>query len=370
MIYIIKKMYKAYGNFIDNYSELKGISPIYKTYNIVKEYPNNSDVLGSLEAAATIHKEVRKFIQPYLKPGIKLIDIAELIELKTEELTKSINFNKPINKGIGFPVGLSINECAAHYHPSTKCNVILNKNDILKIDFGVEVNSWIIDSAYTVYFDSKYDPLAEAVKDATYTGIKNINVDVNIGDWGAEIQEVMESYEINLNNKIKPIKCITNLGGHNIVQGIIHGGVFLPTINMHNSLKSNNRFKEGVYAVETFGSTGNNYALEVPEYDKCTLYRLNPNYYSQSFTKPISIASNDLLKKINLNFSTLPFTDRYIELYNINNYKSYLKELIQNKLIYSYPPLCINSGDYSAQYEHTIYISDTNKIIFSQSDDY
>ena len=30
----------------------------------------------------------------------------------------------------------------------------------------------IIDSAFTMTFDSKYDPLVEAVKDATYTGIK------------------------------------------------------------------------------------------------------------------------------------------------------------------------------------------------------
>jgi len=372
MIYIIKKMYKAYGNFIDNYSELKGINPIFKTYQQVKNYPNNNDVLGSLEAAATIHKEVRKFIQPYLRPGIKLIDIAELIELKTEELTKSINLNNPINKGIGFPVGLSINECAAHYHPAPNSNVILKKDDIIKIDFGVEVNSWIIDSAFTVYFNSKYDQLAEAVKDATYTGIKNINVDVNIGDWGAKIQEVMESYEIKLNNTIKPIRCINNLGGHNITQGIIHGGIFLPTVDMRNTYvyTPDYRFKEGVYAVETFGSTGDNNAIESPNFDDVTLYRLNPKYNKQLCVDIISSESIDLLKKINLNFITLPFTDRYIKLYNIQNYKQCLKELTKNKIIHSYPPLYINSGDYSAQYEHTIYIGDTKKIIFSQSDDY
>ena len=51
--------------------------------------------------------------------------------------------------------GLSINECAAHWHPSPNDNSILKKDDIIKIDFGTEANGWIIDSAFTVCFDQE-----------------------------------------------------------------------------------------------------------------------------------------------------------------------------------------------------------------------
>ncbi len=369
MIYITKKMYKAFGNFVDNYPELKGVNPFFNTNQIVPTYPSENDVIGSLTAAGQIHKEVRRFLQPYLRPGIKLVDIANIIELKTEELTKQMkNYEaKPVNKGIGFPVGLAINECAAHFHPAPGSTQTLKETDIVKIDFGVEVNRWIIDSAFTVYFDSKYDILAEAVRDATQTGIKLIGIDVSIPEWGAQIQEVMESYEIKLDGKTYPIKAINNLGGHNIVQGIIHGGMFLPSVDMRGYFPSTYRFKEGVYAVETFGSTGINHVTEKSD---STLYRINPNNYNKPNLKKLPAEATSLVKNIYTKFNTLPFTDRYVELFNINGYKSHLENLRKNKIIHSYPPACVNQGAYTAQYEHTIYIGENKKIVFSQSEDY
>lgn len=50
-------------------------------------------------------------------------------------------------------------------------------------------------------FDPTYDKLKEAVKDATYTGIKAAGIDVRICDVGAAIQEVMESYEVEIGGK-------------------------------------------------------------------------------------------------------------------------------------------------------------------------
>ncbi len=362
-------MYKAFGNFVDNYPDLKGVNPFFNQNQIMELYPIENEVISSLSAAGQIHKEVRRFLQPYLRPGIKLVDIANIIELKTEELTKQMkNYeSKPVNKGIGFPVGLAINECAAHFHPAPGSTQTLKESDIVKIDFGVEVNRWIIDSAFTVYFDSKYDILAEAVRDATYTGIKNIGVDVSIPEWGAQIQEVMESYEIKLDGKTYPIKAINNLGGHNIVQGIIHGGMFLPSVDMRGYFPSTYRFKEGVYAVETFGSTGINHVIEKSD---STLYRINPNNYNKTNLRNLPSESINLVENIYTKFKTLPFTDRYVELFNINGYKSHLENLTKNQIIHSYPPACVNPGAYTAQYEHTVYICENKKIVFSQSEDY
>jgi methionine aminopeptidase len=64
-----------------------------------------------------------------------------------------------------------------------------------------------------------------------------------------------------------------------------------------------------------------------------------------------------LYDKIVSNFKTIPFTDRYIEIYNINNYKKYINNLCNNNIIKSYPPLYVNNDSYTAQYEHTIYIN-------------
>jgi methionyl aminopeptidase len=332
-------MYKACGDFINFDCSIRGINRIFNNTNIIKEYPNEYDILGSLELASSIHKQVRKYLQPYLKPDIKLVDIAKLIEKKTKELS---NQSKSINKGIGFPVGLSLNNCAAHYHPKANEETKLTKNDIIKIDFGTEANGWIVDSAFTVCFDSKFDNLLEAVKEGTETGIKHVGIDASIADYGANIQEVIESYEIILDKKIYPIKAVQNLGGHNILRGIIHGGTFLPCVKSDTTA----RFKEGVYAVETFGSTGDNITFSSGE---PTLFRLNPSY------------TDNILYDA---FNTLPFCDRYINLFDIN-----MNNLIDNNLVHTYPPLYVKNG-YTAQYEHTIYLDEYKKIVVSRGEDY
>ena len=47
---------------------------------------------------------------------------------------------------------------------------MLQYDDVMKLDFGTHVNGYIIDCAFTVAFNPRYDPLLAAVKDATYTG--------------------------------------------------------------------------------------------------------------------------------------------------------------------------------------------------------
>ena len=47
--------------------------------------------------------------------------------------------------------------------------------------------------------------IIEAVRDATNTGIKAAGIDVQLCDVGAAIQEVMESYEIELDGKTYPV---------------------------------------------------------------------------------------------------------------------------------------------------------------------
>ena len=327
--------------------KILGINTNVSQKEISIEHPDENDKIKSLEKAADIHKEVRRNLHKILKPGVKLTDIVKTIETKTIELS---NKSECINGGIGFPVGLSLNSCAAHFHPEDNDVTILKKDDVIKIDFGTEINGWIIDSAFTVYFDEKHDILVNAVKEATETGIKNAGIDVDINDWAKHIKEVMNSYDINP---------ITNLGGHNIEKGIIHGGYFLPSCP--NDKLIYKKMKEGVYAIETFGSTKDDFVYEVGEPN---IFRMKPEY-SMSALKMES--TKKTLATINKKFKTLPFTNRYLS--EIKNCKTQLDILNKNNCVNSYPSLCVKNG-ITAQYEHTIYISDNQKIIFSKSDDY
>jgi methionyl aminopeptidase len=104
-----------------------------------------------------------------------------------------------------------------------------------------------------------YDNLLEAVKQGTNTGIKEAGIDARMGEIGAAIQETMESYECEINGKTYPIKCIRNLNGHDIRQWQIHGGKSVPIVKSNDQTK----MEEGeVFAIETFGSTGNGYVQD------------------------------------------------------------------------------------------------------------
>ena len=100
-----------------------------------------------------------------------------------------------------------MNHCAAHYTPNAGDPTVLGGDDVCKIDFGTHINGRIIDCAFTLTFNEKYDKLLEAVREATNTGIKAAGIDVRLCDIGEAIQEVMESYEVEINGKTYPGKC-------------------------------------------------------------------------------------------------------------------------------------------------------------------
>jgi methionyl aminopeptidase len=63
----------------------------------------------------------------------------------------------------------------------------------------------------------------------------------------------MESFEVEINGKIHPVKAIRNLCGHLIAPYHIHAGKSVPIVKGGSGQK----MEEGeLYAIETFGSTG------------------------------------------------------------------------------------------------------------------
>jgi len=69
---------------------------------------------NDLRQAAEVHRQVRMYAQRTIKPGMKMIDIVELIENATRALVEE----EGLTRGIGFPTGVSLNHCAAHYTPN------------------------------------------------------------------------------------------------------------------------------------------------------------------------------------------------------------------------------------------------------------
>ncbi|WWC73724.1 methionine aminopeptidase, type II [Kwoniella pini CBS 10737] len=324
----------------------------------------------NIRKAGEVHRQVRAYAQKNIKPGMKMIDIADMIENGTRALVEENGFDS----GIGFPTGLSVNEVAAHYTPNPGDTKVLNNGDVMKVDFGVHVNGRIVDSAFTMNFgDPAWDKLLEAVKDATNTGISEAGIDVRLCDVGEAIQEVMESYEVEVNGKTYPVKSISNLNGHSIAPYSIHGGVgekpgkSVPIVKQHGSNIDTQKMEEGEYfAIETFGSNGKG---RVDEQGACSHYALS-QHAPERYTGHHQSAKT-LLASIRRNFGSLPFCRRYLEHVGEKNYLLALNTLVKENIVLDYPPLVDpQPGAMTAQFEHTILLRPTCKEVVSRGDDY
>lgn len=306
---------------------------------------------------AEIHRRVRDKAQQLIKPGMKMLEIADLIE---NTVRAYVGNDHTLKQGIGFPTGLSLNHVAAHYTPNLGDKVVLNYEDVMKVDIGVHVNGHIVDSAFTMAFDEKYNPLLEAVREATNTGVKEAGIDVRLTDIGAAVQETMESHEIELNGKTYPVKCIRNLNGHNIGDFTIHSGKTVPIVPNGDETK----MEEGeTFAIETFGSTGKGYVVPQGE---CSHYAFNAD--TEDFSVPPS--AKLLANRIKANFGTLPWCRRYLERTGEEKYLLALNQLVRAGVVEDYPPLVDTSNSYTAQFEHTILLHPHKKEVVSKGSDY
>ncbi|KAL0951650.1 hypothetical protein HGRIS_008330 [Hohenbuehelia grisea] len=312
---------------------------------------------ASIRRAAEVHRQVRQAARKHIRPGMSMTEIADYIEDGTRSLVEA----NGLESGIGFPTGLSLNNCAAHYTPNAGDTIVLQQSDVLKVDIGVQVKGRILDSAFTLTWEPTYDKLLEAVKAATDTGVREAGIDVRLGELAGYIQETMESYEVEVDGKILPVKPIENLSGHSINPYQIHGGKSVLLVKNDDQTK----MEEGEYfAIETFGSTGRGRIVESGD---CSHYARKPD----APRVPLRLTSaKSLLKTINTSFGTLPFCRRYLDRLGESKYLLALNHLVAQGIVQDYPPLCDQRGAMTAQFEHTILLRPTVKEVVSRGDDY
>lgn len=317
----------------------------------------HQDIYQEIRHAAEAHRQTRKYMRDWIKPGMTMIQICEELESTARRLIGEDG----LKAGLAFPTGCSRNHCAAHYTPNTGDTTVLEYDDVVKIDFGTHINGRIIDCAFTLSFNPRYDPLVKGVQEATEAGIKASGVDVRLCDVGAAVQEVMESHEVEIDGQVYQVKPIRNLNGHSIGPYRIHAGKTVPIVKGGETTRmEENEF----YAIETFGSTGRG---QVHDDMDCSHYMKN---FDQQFVPLRLQSSKQLLNLINKNFGTLAFCKRWLERAGASRYAMALKDLCDKGVVDAYPPLCDIKGCYTAQFEHTILLRPTCKEIISRGDDY
>jgi methionyl aminopeptidase len=189
--------------------------------------------LNDYKEAGEIAQKVVTYAKSIIKPNMLLVEIAEKIDAKIEELG-AIS---------AFPVNLSINEIAAHYHPTLEDTTLAT--GLLKIDLGIHINGFVADTAFSLDLtpEKKYKELIKASEEALANALKKLEENPTLNEVGETVQKTIEA---------KGFSPIVNLSGHGLEQYQIHTDVHIP--NYANGNK--NKLKSGAYAIEPFATTG------------------------------------------------------------------------------------------------------------------
>jgi methionyl aminopeptidase len=273
--------------------------------------------------------QVRGFVKELPVRGRSVLELCEEVEGKIRELGA-----KP-----AFPCNVGINEVAAHYTSPWNDASLVPENSIVKVDFGVELDGFVTDTAIAISLNPAYDSLIVAAETALQEALAAVAPGRKLSEIGSVVEHCVERYGF------KPIR---NLTGHKIDRYTIHAGKSVPNVSGIES----GRFEVGeVYALEPF-VTFKNAEGAVRDSDAAYIYR----FVRMKGAK--SKEANKLAEYIRDTYRTLPFASRWIyNSWHEGDAKSAFEELVERRCIVGYPVLVEASGQVVAQAEHTIMVT-------------
>ena len=292
----------------------------------------NTQQLENYKQAGEIAKQITAYAKELIKPDMPLIEIAQKIHKEIKRLGA-----KP-----AFPVNLSIDDVAAHYHPTIDDPTLAT--GLLKIDIGIHIKGFIADTAFSIDLtpNNQHKGMIKANEEALENALKILKDNPTLNKIGEIIQETITS---------KGFSPIVNLSGHGLEQYKIHAGITIPNYANGN----NQTIEPGAYAIEPFATTGEG---KIYEGQSSNIYALiNPKNTRNPTAKKI-------LEYVMDEYKTLPFSLREIQEKFGPMARFAIKQLTQESILHEFPQLIEKSHKPVSQAEHT-FIKQKNEIIIT-----
>jgi methionyl aminopeptidase len=280
------------------------------------------DAVRCYERAGDIVRMTRAAIRPFIKDGVKLLDVAERVERRIlDEGAK-----------LPFPCTMALNEIASHYTPSGDYERAFRKGDLVKLDFGACVEGYVADAAFTVEVDgSARSDIIEAVEKALSAGIERARPGARVGEIGGAIDREASSAGFHV---------LKDLLGHSLGRYCLHGGLTIPAYDDGSDLK----IREGdVLAIEPFITGGSGAVVRLDGGNIYELLRNGEIYVHGPEEKK-------LLAYIAEHYGHFPFAERWLPR------PDGLQGLVKAACVKSVPIMVEADGAPVAQAESTVIV--------------
>jgi methionyl aminopeptidase len=287
-----------------------------------------SEVLKTLRRAGNIAREVRELGASLIIPGASLRVVCETVE---SEIGK--RGGKP-----AFPAQTSVNEVAAHDCPTPDDERTYQAGDLAKLDIGVHIDGWVVDTATTVNVGGAGNGrMVEAARQALAAAVQACKP-------GIPVKEVSIAIERAITNAgFTPLE---NLCGHGVGHYIVHAP---PAITNTVRAAEGRLPMRGVIAIEPFATDG--HGRSGPR-GSSEVFRLLPE--AKGRLKGFDIDSG--FEAALLSWRGLPIARRYFRAFGNERVAKVFEALERARLLHAYPPLIALSGRPVAQAEHSVYL--------------
>jgi len=287
----------------------------------------NKEVLSKYKKASDISKKCKEYGRKLAVPGANYLEISEKIEAKIQEMGGEL----------AFPANISVNDVAAHYCAGEKDSNTLKEGDLLKLDIGVHIDGYIVDSAISIPIKTKeHNDLIKSARAALDNAIKLVKPGAYVSDIGEVIEATIKKHGF---------KSIRNLSGHGIEQYNVHAGYNIPNYKAGGKFKLE---KGMVIAIEPFATDGRGL---VTEGKSSGIYELSEKKQVRMY--------RDVLNHIVSTYQTLPFSERELsKKFGRTKTKLAIGSFVRAGILHDHKILNEKPGSRVAQFEHTIIVDD------------
>lgn len=346
--------------------------------NDVQYTLENPDVSTKYTTAASIANKALEKVLESCKDGADIFELCKIGDDHITEETGKVYNKKPkksgddkdkkddkadakkIEKGIGFPTCVSVNEIAGHFSPLKGESKVVRSGDVVKVDLGVQIDGFVAQVAHTILIapsteDSPSATLNEAGK------VSDRRADVIKAAWTAAecaarlMQPGRKNSEVTqyLQQVADEFKCqpVSGVLSHEIKRHVIDGSNCIISKENLNDEQRVDEFEFGInqaYTLDILMSSGDGKTRET----ECrhTVYkRAVENTYILKTAK-----ARQFISDVNKRYPSLPFSLRNIE--DEQCARVGVSEAKRHALLHEYPVLAERPGEYIAQFKFSVLL--------------
>lgn len=330
----------------------------------------NSDVTTKYQEAAKIAQSTLTEIIQLCVPGASIVELCragdQMIVQKASMIFRAKQKSKPVEKGIAFPVCISVNECVCHNSPlTTDTGLTLKDEDMVKIDLGVHVDGYIAVVAHTHIVRAPIEPSTIGTpENATPIVYEKVVVTGSRADTmnAAYTAADLASRLIkpgNTNKQVtEAIKKVAELYGVNLIAGtvmhqmkryVIDGNKMIILREEADQKAEDCTFEQfEVYAIDVAMTSGEGKPREGDT--RTTVYKRAVDKTYKMKMK----ASRTFYTEVSKRFPTLPFTLRAFD--DERAARMGVRECVNHQLLLPYPVLYERTGDQIAHVKFTVLL--------------